>query len=533
MFDLLVRGGYVVDGTGALPRRADVGVIDGRIAQIGDLTGGVAATTIGAAGLVVTPGFIDFHQHADVTPLIDGRCVSALSQGVTSIVVGNCGHGVSPGSDRPSRSAAIIGFRESWGLDLGWPTYASYFRALDAARPGVNIAAFAGHGAVRVAVMSLAQQSASRAELDRMAALVDEAMSAGAVGLSSGLEYSPGMYADQAELTLLCRVVARYGGAYATHIRGRGDSFVAAVEEAIAIAEASGVRLILSHIAPRPYAPTGTFPLVQAKIEKARADGLHITIDTFPDEWGPSPLASVLPSWITAGTGDDVLRRLRQPDIVAAARAAFDGGDNFLLRVDGPSRLRLSSSAAHPELVGQTLSDIGQAWKKHLADVVCDLLLHEGDDFYTVLIQHRYATRRDLDVLYEDPFCAFESDGIVTAPDGPLSNLVMNRSTYGYTARVLSELVYERQLISLEEGIRRMTSLPAAAVGTDDRGLLRKGAAADIVVLDPPRVRDRSSDLQPAASPTGIAAVVVNGRVAYSDGLLTGDRAGRFLEVRV
>jgi N-acyl-D-amino-acid deacylase len=429
------------------------------------------------------------------------------------------------------RAAAIIGFRERWGIDLAWPTYAAYFEDLAAVRPGVNIAAFAGHGAIRLAAMGTAQRLASASELERMEAMLHEAMDSGALGLSSGLEYSPGMYADEAELGRLCRVVGRHEGTYASHIRSRGDGFVAAVAEAISIAETGGVRLVLSHLAPRPYATPDDSARVRELIEAARARGLPVTIDTFPDEWGPSPLASLLPPWIIDGSRAAVSRRFGDPEIVQAARAAFDRADNYLLRGDGPANMRLTTSSHHPELIGQTLASIGAAWKSHLADVVCTLLNDEGLDFYSVLIQHRYATAADLDLMYRDPMCAFESDGVVTAPDGELSDMIMNRSTYGYTARVLGELVRERQILSIEEAIRRMTSLPAAAVGLDRRGMLRVGAAADMVIFDPTRILDRSTDIRPAATPTGIDSVIVNGRVAVAGSRLTGERAGRVVRL--
>lgn len=530
MFDQAVVGGLVIDGTGAPSRRADVAVVNDEIAAVGDLAGAAAARVIDASGSVVAPGFVDHHQHGDVTPLIDGRCVSALAQGVTSIVVGNCGHGVAPGADPRDRSAAIIGFRERWGINLAWPTYGAYFESLAAARPGVSIAALAGHGAIRLATMRTAQRLATASELARMEALLGEAMESGALGLSTGLEYSPGMYADESELARLCRIVGRHEGTYASHIRSRGDGFVAAVAEAISVAEAGGARLVLSHLAPRPYAAPVDRGRVRELIEAARARGLQVTIDTFPDAWGPSPLASLLPPWIIDGPRTDVVRRLEDPAVIEATRDAFGRGDNFLLRVDGPAGLRLTTSSAHPELIGETLAAIGTAWKLHLADVVCTLLRDEGQDFYSVLIQHRYATSADLEAMYRDPWCAFESDGVVTAPDGELGDMIMNRSTYGYTARVLGELVRERRILTLEDAVRRMTSLPAAAVGLD-RGTIRVGAAADLVIFDPTRIADRSTDKRPAITPAGVDWVIVNGQVAVADGELTGERAGRILRL--
>jgi N-acyl-D-aspartate/D-glutamate deacylase len=337
------------------------------------------------------------------------------------------------------------------------------------------------------------------------------------------------MHAGTEELERLAKVVGRHDGTYASHIRNRGETFVEAVQEAIGIAEAGGTRLLLSHLAPRPYATGEDTRRVHELIDAARERGLSVTIDTFPDAWGPSPLPSILPPWFTDGSWQDVARRLEEPSVIAAARAAFDQQDSRLLRTTPGHELRLSASRAHPEVVGKTLGEISTAWGLHLADVACRLLRDDGEDFYSVLIQHRYATDAALDDLYRNPMCAFESDGVVAALDGELSDMTMNRSTYGYTARVLGELVRDRGLFPIEEAVRRMTALPAAAAGLSDRGMLRPGSAADLVAFDPERITDMTTDVEIAALPEGIAHVVVNGRLAMRDGELLAERAGRML----
>ncbi len=529
MLDLALRRGLLIDGSGDVPRVADVGIADGRIVSVDDLGTSNAVESLDLDGLAVAPGFIDVHQHGDLTPLVDARCVSALAQGVTTVVIGNCGHGVAIGAFPGQEAAAIIGFRARWGLDLGWRTYAEYFASLEAIRPGVNIAAYVAHGAIRLSAMGTDDRPATDAELATMERLLDEGMAAGAIGMSSGLEYVPGMHADTLELTRLAVIVGRHGGTYASHIRNRGEAFIDAVQEAIGIAEAGGTRLLLSHLAPRPYATADDTSRVHELIDDARRRGMSVTIDTFPDAWGPSPLPSILPPWFTDGPWQDVVRRLEDPAVLEAARAAFEQSDSRLLRTTPGGDLRLSASRAHPEVVGRTLGEISAAWGVHLADVACRLLRDEREDFYSVLIQHRYATDSALDDLYRDPMCAFESDGVVAAPDGELSDMTMNRSTYGYTARVLGELVRDRQLFPIEEGVRRMTSLPAAAAGLVDRGVLRVGAVADVVVFDPARIRDRTTDIVIQALPEGIETVIVNGRIALRDGKIEGDRSGRMI----
>jgi N-acyl-D-aspartate/D-glutamate deacylase len=508
--DVILRGGLVIDGTGSPGRPVDVGVESGKVVALGDLAGRPATETVDCAGRVVSPGFIDIHQHGDVTPLIDPRCTSAAEQGVTTAVIGNCGHGVAPRTDPELAPAAIIGYRRDWGLSMDWSSYQDYLDQLDRSGLGVNIAMLVPHGAVRLAAMGLAGRPAGEDELRAMEGLVAEAMAAGALGLSSGLEYAPGRAAGQAELTRLARVVGT-GGVYASHIRNRAGQFAAAVSEALAIGAAGGCAVVLSHLAARPYAPAGAAGQVSALITGARERGMRVVTDTFPDEFGPSPLASVLPGWMVAGRPGEVTARLRQPEVAAQAVASFESGENFLVRAEGADSFMLTSSAAHPQARGHTIGELAGQWGVHPAQAVCRLLADEGDDYYSVIIQHRYASGAELDRLYRDPDCAFESDGVLTSQDGPVADVVMNRSTFGYTARVLGELVRERRLLSLPEAVRRMTSLPAQAVGLRQRGQIRLGWPADLVVFDPGTVTDNSTDRAPARAPSGIGPVLVNG----------------------
>jgi N-acyl-D-amino-acid deacylase len=526
-----IKGATLVDGTGAPRRRADLLLSDGRVEHIGPVSERIVADVIAADGLIVAPGFVDHHQHGDITPLVDPRCMSALAQGVTSIVVGNCGHGVAPQIELSLADLVLIGYRSEWGITPSWSSYLDYFAAIEKVGPSINIGAFAAHGALRMATLGSAARHANDNELRRMEDLVEEAMSAGAFGFSSGLEYSPGMYADTEELLRLCRVVAKHDGSYATHVRNRAAEFVDAVAEAISIAERAGVRLVLSHLAPRPYAPPDSFDRVLEILESARARGVRITIDTFPDIWGPSPLASLIPARFLAGGAEAVARRLRDPKVRDATARSFDQGDNFLLRCGPLSELRLTSSTTHRENVGMTLAQIAEARSQHPGETVCDLLADEGADLYSVLIQHRYATASALEKLMLDEHCAFESDGVVASADGALSRITMNRSTYGYAPRVLGELVRERGLLTLEEAIRKMTSLPADAVGIRDRGRLVEGAIADVVVFDEATVADATTDMELQASPRGIVAVVVGGRPAIHGRFVDPGHAGQVLRL--
>jgi N-acyl-D-amino-acid deacylase len=524
--DVILRGGQVIDGSGSPGRVCDVGVEAGRVVALGDLSAAAAAASFDCAGAIVSPGFIDIHQHGDLTPLVDPRCISAVAQGVTTAVIGNCGHGVAPGTDPELAPLAVIGYRHDWGLALDWSSYQDYRDRLAGQGLGVNIAMLVPPGAVRLAAMGLADTRADEAAMSRMEDLVAEGMAAGALGLSSGLEYAPGRAADQAELTRLARVVGT-GGVYASHIRNRAEQFADAVAEALSIGADSGCAVVLSHLAARPYAPPGVTEQVSARIAQARDQGQRVVTDTFPDPFGPSPLASVLPGWMVSGRPPEVAARLRAPEVIKQAVESFDAGENFLVRAEGAGSFMVTSTAAHRQARGATIGELAQQWGLHPAEVVCRLLADEGDDYYSVIIQHRFATGPELDRLYCDPCCAFESDGVLTSPDGPASDVVMNRSTFGYTARVLGELVRERRLISLEEAIRRMTSLPARAVGLRQRGQIGVGRPADLVVFDSGTITDTSTDRAPARAPEGISLVLVNGTVAYAAGRAGAAGAGR------
>ncbi len=525
-YDILIQHGTVVDGTGGPRVRADVGVVGGRIVALGDLQGRDAHQTIDAAGLVVCPGFIDIHQHSDFTPLVNRACESAVRQGITTAVIGNCGHGCAPLTDPDLVRMVVVGYQPEWGVPLDWSSYGEYLERLATPGVAVNLAPLVAHGAVRLAVMGLDARPAAPDELNRMRGLVQEAMEAGAHGLSSGLEYSPGRHADQAELTELTRVVAPFGGVYASHIRNRGFAFVEATQEALGIGEAAGVPVQLSHFAPRPYAPPGTFEQCLDLVYAARDRGLRVTLDTFPDIFGPGPVAALLPPWIYEGRPIDGLAKLQDAEVREAIRATFENPTNYLLRVDGLGSLILSYSKSHPELVGKSFEAIAHLRGQAAHDAICDLLLAEGEDFYTALLRHIYATDADLKALMRQPICAMESDGIISAPYGPLADFTMNPSSYGYTARVLGQTTRDEGFYSLEDAVWRMTGLPAEAANLRERGQLREGWAADIVVFDPATIRDNTTNDRPNVYPSGVQYVLVNGQTTLTPEGHTGALSG-------
>ena len=514
MDDFVIRGGRVIDGTGSPAAKADVVVDGGRIGAAG-----VEAMRVwDASGKVVCPGFIDVHSHADFPIYVDGFAQSGVRQGVTTLVTGNCGHGPAPAPNKELTKVVTIGFNEDWGIDLAWNTFEEYLDALFARGQSMNVAPLVAHGAVRLAAMRFDAREPTTSELETMKSLVAEAMSAGAIGFSTGLEYSPGQHANEAELVALARVAAQQGGCYASHIRNRGDHFEEAVQEALNIGRKAHLPVQLSHLAPRPYAPPGAFDRVLEMIDEARERGQKIGIDTFPDPWGPAHLTDLLPPWVHEGPKDDVVRRLRDPQTAERCRDYVEHPTNFLLRLGTLANFYLTHSKAHPELIERSLEEASLRLGLDHTQTILRLAADDGEDFAGVMIRHIFAKQEDLDKLLLDPYCSVGSDGAVTSTDGILGELIMNRSSFGYAPRFIREYALDRKLIGLEEAVRKLTSLPADSVQLRDRGRLQPGMAADLVVMDLDELRDNSTDEVPQAYPSGIEMVMVNGEIVFEGG---------------
>ena len=533
MFDVLITGGLVIDGIGRPGYRADLAVSGGRIAAIGELTGNAARTAIDATGLVVCPGFVDLHQHSDFTLLVNPRAESAIHQGVTTIVTGQCGHSCAPVRDGELITQTIVGYNPDWGVEIDWQSFGDYLQRLASPGLGVNVLPMLGHGAVRLAAMGFEERQATEIEIAAMCGVVAQAMDEGAAGLSWGLEYSPGRHADQAEMDALSRVVAERDGLYTIHVRDRAEQFVAATEEAVSVAERACLPIQLSHFAPRPYAPGNAFDAALARVQQASERGIRVGLDVFPRTWGFSIMDSaVLPPWVCAGRPDEVLVRLRQEEVRQAVRAYWAEQESYVLRAGGPKGAVLVHAPNSPDLVGLDFAQIADVRGVTMPDAVCDILLAEGEYLHNVLVRHIFATPEDLDRLLAQPNCALVSDGVAAAPYGPLADLRTTRDSYGYTAQFLQEYVRERPVFTLEEAVRRMTSLPAALCDVDDRGALAEGMMADVAVFDAAQISDQTTDLDPNRYPNGFEWMLVNGRVVLEKGQHTGRLPGELLHRR-
>jgi N-acyl-D-amino-acid deacylase len=492
--DLVITNASLIDGTGAPARRVDIGIASGRIARIGALADAPAGARLDAGGLVVSPGFIDVHTHADdlaSRPLAP----NFVRMGVTTIVAGNCGS-----------SALAVG------------------EALDRirdARPALNFATLIGHNTVRSEVMGAAQREPTAAELDRMKALVAAAMADGAVGFSTGLQYIPGTYAKSGEILELARVAAASGGLYATHMRNEGTALLEAVRESIDVARTLRMRLEISHLKVDSPSRWGASAAALKLIDDAREAGVDVRADQYAYTAGASSLSIRFPSWALEGGGDRVRERLNDAGTWARIRKEMIA----LYEERGFSDLSWAAVASYrpdPSLNGLSMKDVaqkleGSASAEAQLEAARKLMLGGGAS----MVYH-FMSDADIDRIMKHPQVAFASDSGVLEPGAGVPHPRGN----GNNARVLGEYVRERKVIPLEEAVRKMTSLPAAHFGFRDRGVIREGAAADLVIFDPARVRDRATYPAPHAPPEGIVHVLVNGAFVVRDREPTGERPG-------
>ena len=526
MTDLLLAGGTVVDGTGAPARRADVAIEGGRIAAVGpDLPRERVRELLDVAGLVVAPGIVDIHSHADFTLLVDGRAQSSVLQGITTVAVGNCGHGLAPVEPHAVEAARMTTFccRSEWEPAGAPGSFEDYLGALASARPAVNVVPLVPHGALRLNVAGFELRALERRELDRLRGMVREAMEAGAVGLSTGLEYAPGIAATESELRALCEPVGAHGGLYATHCRDRTDRIVDAAREAAGIAGASGCRLQLSHFVRRPSSPPDGRALERAArelaLEQGARAGVAVGFDVFPFAFGPTPLAELLPQERRAPTRAEMAARL--------AAGPLAGGRVAAVLASGiGAQMYVASDGGRDVHVGRSLAEVAADLGTSVPDAAHALLADAGEDFYDVVVVERWADDADLDrAVLDDGYCLM-GDGVTGALDGPLAGLAFSLSDWGWVVRTLAHYVRDTGRLPLEAAIRRMTLTPARQLGLTDRGALQPGMAADVAVFDLGRVGTSVAPDHLIARPRGVPHVIVGGAVTVRDGEPTGARPG-------
>jgi N-acyl-D-amino-acid deacylase len=520
---LLLTGGLVADGTGAPARRADVLISDGRVRAVAAGLSAAGARVRDVTGRVVAPGFVDIHTHSDLTLLSDPRGLSKVSQGVTTEVVGNCGLGVAPlpaYADRRTIRQAVSYLDLDPGIDWSWGSLDGYLEALEHSGPGVNVATLVGHLVLHASVCGFGERPADSGQLARMSGLLRDALDAGAVGLSTGLAYAPLPYAAEDELLALAAVTAAAGKIFTWHVRSYDEDLLDAVGQAVRVARKAGCRTQISHLCVVGRRNWGSVSRVLDLVDAANAEGLSIGVDIYPYLHGNTLLAQLLPAWAQEGGPDAWTARLRE----AAVRAAIR--EHWQQRSTTWDEITISWTprrAPDPD-IGRTVQEIADDRGSTGDDAALDLLAELGT---AVLIIAGGRSEGDLRTVLSHPAAVVASDGLSLDPGGVTGAGMPHPRSYGCFPRYLRR--YTDTASDLSDAVRRCTSAPAARVGLADRGVLRPGAAADVVVFDPGLISDQATFTQPHRFASGIDLVLVNGTVTVEQGRHTGARAGAVL----
>lgn len=520
-YDLLIRGGSVLDGTGAPAVTADVVIADGRIAEIGKLDGVSAHHELDADGAVVCPGFIDVHSHTDYTIPAAPEAITQATQGVTTLVTGNCGFSPFPMTPEYADTLRAHGGFLADGLTWEWSTAAEYADTIDRLPLGVNLALQVGHCALRIAVMGMEDRAPTEAELDRMCGLLRQAAAEGVVGFSSGLIYAPGLFGSTDELVALTTEAANAGLLYSTHMRGEGAGLLTAVDEALHTARRSGVRLEISHLKAAGRRNWGLVDEALTAIERARSEGVDVAADQYPYTASSTTLTTWLPDWALDGGQAALLRRLddgEQTDRMVAEMS--ERAEGFY-----PDRVVLTDTPDGPyhRFIGQSVHAAADELGLSPAHAVVELLRGQRG---TISVVNHSMSEDDVRMVMRHPLVAVASDS--HTPGCPGRGRPHPRGLGTFT-RVLGHYARDENVLGLPEAVRKMTSQPASRLGWPDRGVLREGAVADVAVFDPATVADRATFAEPWQLSVGVRHTVLAGVPVLADGAPTGAAPGRAL----
>jgi N-acyl-D-amino-acid deacylase len=513
--EILIKKGKIVDGTGNPWYFGNLGIDGGKIAYVGSIPV-EARKEIDGEGLVVCPGFIDTHSHSDFVFLKDPLSSFKVAQGVTTEVIGNCGFS---GAPVPGEKKFVKIFQDYIGqisfqnLPLGeWKSQEDFIFHLNRQGMANNLVVLVGHGNLRIAAMGMDDRAPTKKELTVMKDLLEESLSAGAKGMSTGLMYPPGFYSEVSELIELAHVVAKYGGIFTSHIRNYAANLEESIEELIRVGREASVPIQISHVTAAQEPNWGKLGRVLERVEEARSCGVDITMDRYPYTAANTTFRSVLPPWMQEGGVDVLLERLRDPGI--RKKCAAEMGDEY-----NWNTMYVADCRVHPDLNGKSVGEIAKLWNKDIHETIFDLLLDEKAQPRIIFFIH---SEQDMKKALKHPTVMVGSDSGTSGPDS-------HPRTYGTFPKILRDFVLEQKHLSLEEAVKKMTSFPAQRFGLQDRGIIREGMAADIVMIDLTKVRDRSTYSDPCLPPEGIEDVIINGEIVLEKGSFLRKKRGQVI----
>ncbi len=528
-YDLVIRNGHIIDGTGSPWYAADVAVKNGRIAAIGRLPPTSATRSIDAQGRIVAPGFIDMLGQSELTLLVDPRAPSKIFQGITTEITGE-GESVAPLNELMVKERAAT--YQRYGIEADWRTLADYFARLEKQHLGINFGTYLGATSVREMVIGYADRGASADELHAMEAVVEQGLRDGAMGVSSALEYPPAPYASTEELIALARAAAPFGGIYATHMRDEGNAEAAALEETLRIARDARIPVEIFHLKVGAKPSWGTMPQLVERIDRARAQGIDVTADTYAYTAWSNSLSAFTPPWANDGGRQQLLERLKDPAMRARMRSdmtapSFTWDDEWL-EISGPQDV-LICAVDRPELrryQGKRLSEVAAEWHEDPIDTIFDFLIRDEAATSVAVFG---MSEPDVVLALQQPWVSVGTDDSATSPEGILGADHPHPRAYATFPRILSRYVREEGKLSLVDAIRKFSALAAQREHLADRGVIKLGMWADLVVFDPGAIRALATYEDPNRFSTGMWYVLVNGVPAIEKGKLTGALAGKVL----
>lgn len=530
MYDIVINDAKIIDGTGSPWYYGSIAIRNGKIVNIkrrGKFKSG--KYIINAEGLIVSPGFIDMHSHSDFTLLVNPKAESKIRQGVTLEVIGNCGSSMAPIKpdkiDIFKRRVGELAQYVTWD----WSTFKEYREKLMRNGIALNVAPLIGHGTLRINVMEYENREPKREELEEMKNLLDQSMRDGAFGLSTGLIYTPGSYAKTEEIIELAKVAAKYGGLYSSHIRSEADQLIEAIKEAIRVGREAGIRVEISHLKSAGVRNWGKINEAIKLIEEAREEGVDVTADFYPYTAGSTSLTACIPPWAHVGGIEEMIKRLKDPEqrlkIKLEIEEKTEGWEN-LANLAGWDRIIVASCEKNRHYEGLSISEIAKMNNKDPYDQAFDLIIEEEGRVQIVLHMMR---EEDMIQALKCPYTMIGTDGSSIAPYEPLGRGKPHPRSYGTFPRIIGRYARDMKIISVEEAIKKMTSTPANKLGLMDRGLIKRGFWADIVIFDKKTIIDTATFENPHQYPNGIKYVIVNGEIVIENGEHTGRLPGRVL----